>query len=73
MSDSPPCSASTTARENRRHGLIWAFLSAVGGALMVIPWKLANEIGDPSLSVLIMLGVAAIGNTGLIGDQQVRC
>lgn len=38
---------------------------------MVIPWKLANEIGDPSHSVLILLGVAAIGNTALIGAQQV--
>jgi drug/metabolite transporter (DMT)-like permease len=37
---------------------------------MVIPWKLANEIGNPSHSVLLLLGVAAIGNTALVVGQR---
>jgi drug/metabolite transporter (DMT)-like permease len=32
---------------------------------MVIPWKLANEAGDPSISVLLLLSTAAAGSTGL--------
>jgi len=55
---------------DRRLGLRWAFASAVGGALMVIPWKLANEIGDPSHSVLLLLGVAAFANSVLVIGQR---
>ncbi len=45
-------------------------LSAVGGALMVIPWKLANEIGNPEHSVLLLLGVAAVANSALVIGQR---
>jgi drug/metabolite transporter (DMT)-like permease len=57
---------------DRHLGLRWALFSAFGGALMVIPWKLANEIGEPSHSVLLLLGVAAIANTVLVLGQRVN-
>jgi len=38
---------------------------------MVIPWKLANEIGEPSHSVLLLLGVAAVGNSVLVLGQRI--
>lgn len=46
-------------------GLAWALVSAVGAALMVIPWKLANEAGDPAVSTLLLLAVAAVGSSAL--------
>lgn len=49
----------------RRRGLAWASAAAVGIAFFVIPWKLANELGTPSHSALILLSVAAVLNTGL--------
>lgn len=49
----------------RGRGLAWAFASAVGAALMVIPWKLAVEAGDTNVSVLLLLLTAAIGSTVL--------
>ncbi|MAG33450.1 MAG: hypothetical protein CL908_21445 [Deltaproteobacteria bacterium] len=55
---------------SRRLGVAWALSSAVGGALMVIPWKLANEAGDPAHSVLLLLGVAALGNSALVLVQR---
>ncbi len=61
----------STSGRSRRLGLLWALFSAVGGALMVIPWKLANEIGDPGISVLLLLLTAAIGSTGLGLAQRV--
>ena len=57
---------------DRRKGLLWALSSAVGGAFMVIPWKLANEMGDPATNTLLLLGFAAIGNTLLALGQHVR-
>jgi drug/metabolite transporter (DMT)-like permease len=62
-----------TSRSDRRLGLTWALVSAVGAAIMVIPWKLANEIGAPENSVLVLLGVAAIGSTVmLLGQRTIR-
>jgi drug/metabolite transporter (DMT)-like permease len=52
-----------SSREFRRRGLAWAFAGAVGGALFVIPWKLANEAGESAHSVLLLLGVSALTNT----------
>ncbi len=60
----------TTSSADLRLGLGWGLSSAVGGALMVIPWKLANEVGDPANSVLLLLGVAAIGNSSLVLAQR---
>jgi drug/metabolite transporter (DMT)-like permease len=60
----------TADSSKRTAGLAWALASAVGGALMVIPWKLANEIGEPADSVLIMLSVAALGSTLLALGQR---
>ena len=60
------------ATSDRRLGLVWALASAVGGAVMVIPWKLANAAGDPRHSVLLLLGVAAIANTGLVIGQRIH-
>jgi len=59
----------TRADRERRIGLAWAASSALGGALMVVPWKLANQIGDPANSVLLLLLTAAIANT-LLGLAQ---
>ncbi len=46
-------------------GVAWALVSAVGAALMVIPWKLANEAGDPAVSTLLLLATAAAGSSVL--------
>jgi drug/metabolite transporter (DMT)-like permease len=59
-----------TSQNDRRIGLTWALASTVGTAIMVIPWKLANEAGDPANSVLLLLGVAAFGNTALVVAQR---
>ena len=53
----------------RRRGFVWALVSAVTGALFIIPWKLANEVGNPVHSVLILLVLAATMNTLTIGGQ----
>lgn len=50
-------------RAARRRGLAWGFAGAVGGALFVIPWKLANEAGESAHSVLLLLGVSAFTTT----------
>ena len=55
----------------RRRGFVWALVSAVTGALFIIPWKLANEVGNPVHSVLILLVLAATMNTLTIGGQVV--
>ena len=52
-----------------RLGLLWAFASAIGGALFSIPWRLANLIGDPSLNVLLLLSLAAAANTLMVIAQ----
>jgi len=59
-----------SSRELRRRGLAWAFAGAVGGALFVIPWKLANEAGESAHSVLLLLGVSALTNTLLVFWQR---
>jgi drug/metabolite transporter (DMT)-like permease len=60
----------TTASDDRK-GLLWAFASAFGVALFVIPWKLANEAGDPAHSVLLLLGAAAILNTLFVIGRRI--
>jgi len=57
-------------RAARRRGLAWAFGGAVGGALFVIPWKLANEAGESTHSVLLLLGVSALTNTLFVFWQR---
>jgi drug/metabolite transporter (DMT)-like permease len=57
--------------EDRRLGLTWAFGSAVTGAFFVIPWKLANTAGDPAVSVLLLLTLAALVNTALVVGRSV--
>jgi drug/metabolite transporter (DMT)-like permease len=57
--------------EDRRLGLTWAFGSAVTGAFFVIPWKLANTAGDPAVSVLLLLALAALVNTALVVGRSV--
>ena len=57
--------------EEHRLGLAWAILSAILGACFVIPWKLANEVGHPAHSVLILLSLAALANTLTIAGQVV--
>lgn len=59
------------SRDDRRLGLSWAFTAAIGGAGFVIPWKLANEIGTPAHSVLILLVVAGTANTLLVITQRI--
>jgi drug/metabolite transporter (DMT)-like permease len=38
---------------------------------MAIPWKLANEAGAPEHSALLLLGVAALGNSLLVAGQRI--
>lgn len=56
----------------QRVGLAWALASAVGASFMAIPWKRANELGEPAHSVLVLLIVAALGNTLLGVGQRLR-
>ncbi|MEZ4289277.1 MAG: DMT family transporter [Myxococcota bacterium] len=58
------------ASADRRTGLAWAFAAALGSAGFVIPWKLANEAGDPAHSVLLLLGGAALANSLLVLGQR---
>lgn len=57
---------STAPRDDRRLGLTWAFAAALGSAGFVIPWKLANQAGDPDLSAVVMLAAAALANSLLV-------
>lgn len=61
-----------TAARKQRRGLYWALASAAGAALMVLPWKRANEVGDPAISVVLLLGVAALANTMLVIGQRIQ-
>lgn len=56
---------------DRRRGLAWAFAAALGSALFVIPWKLANAAGNPEHSVLILLSAAATANSALVVGQRI--
>ncbi|MEZ4332140.1 MAG: DMT family transporter [Myxococcota bacterium] len=58
--------------DDRRLGLTWAFAAALGGAGFVIPWKLANEVGEPDLSAVIMLAAAAAANSLLVLAHRMR-
>lgn len=62
----------TAPQPNRRRGIGWALVSAIGAAIMVIPWKLANEVGEPANTVFLLLVVAALANTGLAVFQRMR-
>ncbi|MEZ4282258.1 MAG: DMT family transporter [Myxococcota bacterium] len=64
LPDRPPHQA------DRRRGLAWSFAAALGSALFVIPWKLANEAGNPDHSVLILLSAAAAANSALVVGQR---
>ncbi len=55
---------------DRRRGLAFAFAAALGSALFVLPWKLANAAGRPEHSVLILLGAAATANSALVVGQR---
>ncbi len=57
---------------DRRQGLLWALSSAIGGAFMVIPWKRANEVGEPAHAALLLLLVAAIANSAFASAQRWR-
>lgn len=56
---------------DRRRGLAWAFAAALGSAVYVIPWKLANEAGDPAHSVLVLMSAAALANSALAVGHRV--
>ena len=56
---------SESSADQQRLGLRWAFASAIAAALMVIPWKLATEAGEPTIAVLLLLSVAATANSVL--------
>ncbi|MBJ22985.1 MAG: DMT family transporter [bacterium] len=66
----PSSARFSPSSSDHRRGLGWALSSAVGGAVMVVPWKLANEVGDPSHSVLLLLAVAALANSVLVVGQR---
>ena len=57
------------AATERRLGITWALVGALGGACFVIPWKLAGEFGQPAHSALILLVSAAIASTMLAVGQ----
>ena len=48
-----------------RRGIAWALAAAVASGFFVIPWKLANEQGEPANSAFALLGFAALFNTVL--------
>lgn len=58
--------------EDRRLGLTWAFAAALGSAGFVIPWKLANQAGDPDVSAVVMLAAAAAANSVLLLGHRWR-
>ena len=59
------------AAVERRKGITWALMGALGGAVFVIPWKLASEVGQPAHSALILLFSAAIANTAFVAWQRI--
>ena len=54
-----------------RRGIAWSLGAALASGFFVIPWKLANQHGDPATSTLALLGFAALFNTAL-GLVQLR-
>lgn len=56
---------------DRRRGIAWALAAAVASGFFVIPWKLANEAGDPARSAFALLAFAALFNSAL-GLVQMR-
>jgi len=48
-----------------RRGIVWSLGAALCSGFFVIPWKLANEVGDPATSTFALLGFAALFNTAL--------
>jgi len=48
-----------------RRGIAWSLGAALCSGFFVIPWKLANEVGDPTTSTFALLGFAALFNTAL--------
>jgi drug/metabolite transporter (DMT)-like permease len=55
-----------------RRGVIWALISSIATAGFVIPWKIANTIGDPRINTLILLVAAASFSCIWIMIQQRR-
>jgi drug/metabolite transporter (DMT)-like permease len=55
---------------DQRRGVLWAFAASMGIAGFVIPWKIANSLGDTRVNTLVLLTAAASFNTALIVIQQ---
>lgn len=56
---------------NYRRGIAWSLGAAFWSGVFVIPWKLANEVGDAATSTLLLLAFAGVFNT-LLGLVQRR-
>jgi drug/metabolite transporter (DMT)-like permease len=55
---------------DHRRGLLWAFGSSLGVASFVVPWKMANALGDLSFNTLVLLVSAATFSTLFTVAQQ---
>ena len=56
--------------DDRRRGIYWALGATIGIAVFVIPWKIANTLGDTRVNTLILLSAAALFNTALGAFQH---
>ncbi len=56
--------------DDRRRGIYWALGATIGIAAFVIPWKIANTLGDTRVNTLILLSAAALFNTALGAFQD---
>lgn len=55
---------------DHRRGIYWALGAAFGVVAMIIPWKVANTLGDTKVNTLILLAAAAVFNTALTVVQR---
>ena len=56
--------------DDHRRGIYWALGATIGIAVFVIPWKIANTLGDTRVNTLILLSAAAVFTTALGGLQH---
>ena len=55
---------------DHRRGIIFALGAAFSVSAFVIPWKVANTLGDTRVNTLILLSAAAMFNSALVTVQQ---
>ncbi len=57
-------------QNDHRRGVLWALCAATGASGFVIPWKIANALGDARVNTLILLVSAAVLSTALIAVRE---